>query len=38
MPFQLELADRLDLDGILHGHPHTRADENLSRLGFIAKP
>ena len=35
---QLELADWLDFDGILYGHQHTRADENLSRLCLIAEP
>ena len=37
-PLQLELTDWLDFDGILYGHQHTRADENLSRLCLIAEP
>ena len=37
-PLQLELADWLDLHGILDLHQHSRTDEDLPRLGFIAKP
>jgi hypothetical protein len=36
-PFQLELADRLDSDGVLDLRQHSGADEDLSRLGLIAK-
>ena len=37
-PLQLELTDRLDLHCILNFHEHARTDENLTRLGFVAKP
>jgi hypothetical protein len=37
-PLQLELADWLDLDGVLDLRQHTRTNQDLSRLGFIAKP
>ena len=36
-PLQLELAHRLDLHGVLDLHQHPRTDEDLSRLGLIAK-
>ena len=36
-PLQLELTDRLDLDDVLDLHQHPRTDEDLTRLGFIAK-
>jgi hypothetical protein len=36
-PLQLELADWLDLDGLLDCHQHTRADKDLSWLGFVAQ-
>ena len=36
-PLQLELAHRLDLHGVLDLRQHPRTDEDLSRLGFIAK-
>jgi hypothetical protein len=35
-PLQLELTDRLDLHGILDLHQHSRADQDLPWLGFIA--
>jgi len=31
-------AHRLDLDGVLDSHQYARADEYLSRLGFVAQP
>ena len=37
-PLQLELTDRLDRHGVLDLHQHPRTDEDLPRLGFIAKP
>ena len=37
-PLQLELTDWLDLHGVLDLHQHSRADEDLTRLGFIAQP
>ena len=37
-PLQLELADWLDLYGVLDFHQYPRTDENLSWLGFVAKP
>ena len=37
-PLQLELTDRLDAHGVLDLHQHSRADEDLPRLGFIAQP
>ena len=37
-PLQLELADWLDLHGILDLHQHARANENLTGLGLVAKP
>src|SRR5580704_13595412 len=36
-PLQLELTDRLDLHGVLDLRQHSRADEDLTRLGFVAK-
>jgi hypothetical protein len=36
-PLQLELADWLDLHGVLDLHQHARTDEDLTRLGFVAK-
>ena len=36
-PLQLELTDRLDLHGVLDLHKNSRADEDLSWLGFIAE-
>jgi hypothetical protein len=36
-PLQLELTDRLDLHSILDLHQRRRTDEDLSRLGFVAK-
>ena len=36
-PLQLELADRLDLDGVLDVHQHSRTDEDLSGLCLVAK-
>ena len=36
-PLQLELAHRLDLHGVLDFHQHSRADQNLPRLGFVAE-
>ena len=35
-PLQLELTDWLDLHGVLDLRQHSRADEDLTRLGFIA--
>jgi hypothetical protein len=37
-PLQIELADRLDLHGVLDFRQHPRTDEDLSRLGFVAEP
>ena len=37
-PLQLELADWLDLYGVLDFHQYPRTDENLSWLGFVAEP
>jgi hypothetical protein len=37
-PLQLELTHCLDLDGILDLRQHSRADEDLPRLRFIAQP
>ena len=37
-PLQLELTDWLDLHGVLDLRQHSRADEDLPRLGFIAEP
>ena len=37
-PFQLELTDWLDPHGVLDLCQYSRADEDLTRLGFIAKP
>jgi hypothetical protein len=37
-PLQLELTDRLDLHGIFDLHQHSRTDEDLTGLGFVAKP
>ena len=37
-PLQLELTYGLDLYGVLDLHQHSRTDENLPRLGFIAEP
>ena len=37
-PLQLELAHWLDLHGVLDLHQHSRTDEDLPRLGFVAKP
>ena len=34
---QLELADWFDVHGVLHFHQHSRTDEDLTRLGFVAK-
>ena len=36
-PLQLELADWLDLHGVLDLHQNSRADQDLSWLGLIAK-
>ena len=36
-PLQLELADWLDLHGVLDLRQHTRTNEDLPRLGFIAE-
>ncbi len=36
-PLQLELTDRLDLNGVLDFGQHAGADEDLSRLGLVAK-
>src|SRR5262249_36279993 len=36
-PFQLELADWLDLHGVLDLRQDARADEDLPWLGFVAK-
>src|SRR5580693_6812139 len=35
---ELKLANGLDRDGILDRHQHTRADQNLTRLGFVTEP
>jgi hypothetical protein len=35
---QLEFADRLNRNGVLDLHQHPSADEDLTRLGFIAEP
>ena len=37
-PLQLELTHRLDFHGIFDLRQHARANENLPRLRFIAKP
>src|SRR5215831_10045939 len=37
-PLQLELADRLDLHGVLDLRQHASTNKDLSGLGFIAKP
>jgi hypothetical protein len=37
-PLQFELTHGLDLHGVLDFHQHSRADEDLTRLGFVAKP
>ena len=37
-PLQRELTHRLDLHGVLDLRQHSRADEDLPRLGFIAQP
>ena len=37
-PLQLELADWLDLHSVLDFRQHPRTNEDLSWLGFIAKP
>src|SRR5262249_22194307 len=37
-PLQRELTDWLDLYDMLDGHQHTRADQDLPRLGLIAQP
>src|SRR5262249_53941357 len=37
-PLQLELADRLDCDGVLDLRQHARTNEYLSGLGLIAQP
>jgi hypothetical protein len=37
-PLQLELTDRLDLNGVLDLHQHAPANENLTGLGLVAKP
>jgi hypothetical protein len=37
-PLQLELTDGLDLNGILDRDQHTRASQDLSRLGLVAEP
>ena len=37
-PLQLELTHRLDLHGILDLRQHPRTDQDLPRLGLIAKP
>jgi hypothetical protein len=37
-PLQLEFADWLDAYGVLDFRKHTSTDEDLSRLGFVAKP
>ena len=36
-PLQLELTDWFDLHGVLDLHQHARADEDLPRLGLVAK-
>ena len=36
-PLQLELTDRLGRHRILDFHQHARTDEDLTRLGFVAK-
>ena len=36
-PLQRELTDRLDFHGMLDLHQHPRTDEDLPRLGLIAK-
>ena len=37
-PLQLELTDWLDLHGVLDLRQHSRTDEDLPWLGFIAEP
>ena len=37
-PLQLELADWLDLYGVLNLHQYSRADEDLSGVGLVAQP
>src|SRR5262249_20221423 len=37
-PLQLELTDRLDLDGVLDLHQNSRTDQDLTRLGFVTEP
>jgi hypothetical protein len=37
-PLQLELADWLNLHGVLDLRQHPRTNQDLPRLGFIAKP
>ena len=37
-PLQLELAHGFDLHGVLDFHQHSRADEDLTWLGFVAEP
>ena len=37
-PLQLELTNWLDLHGVLDLHQYPGTDENLSWLGFVAKP
>ena len=36
-PLQLELADWLDLHGVFDLRQHSRADEDLPRLGLVAE-
>jgi len=38
IPADFELAYGLDLHGVLDLHQNSRANENLPRLGFVAKP
>src|SRR4029077_2853612 len=35
---EFKLANCLDGDGVLDRHQHTRADQNLTGLGFVAEP
>ena len=35
---EFKLADGLDVHGILDSHQHTRANQNLTGLGFITEP
>jgi hypothetical protein len=36
-PLQLELTDRLDLHGVFDFRQHSRANQDLTRLDFVAK-